>query len=878
MSELDRYFIYKCRKGLEAHGLAGKEKYEERLQFEIDTIVSMKFPGYFLVVQDIINWAKSQDIYVGPGRGSAAGSLASYCLGITNLDPIKWDLLFERFLNPDRISMPDIDIDFEERFRDRVFQYAIDKYGTDHAAHIGTFGTMKAKKAIKSVTKTLGHPYALGDALTKQLLGPLHGKPQPLKESIEKVKELHDYRHSESTQGEILKWAEKVEGMVSNIGVHACGLVIANDSLIERVPMFVAKDGELTTQWSMETIEDIGLIKFDFLGLDALTKIHLCVELVEQLHGIKLDPDELPLDDELTFEKLRAGETAGIFQLEASSGIRDLIVQIRPTSVEDLIAAVAIYRPGPLGADYKNIYMDVRAGKREPEYLVPELEPILKRTDGWLIYQEQCMEIAKQICGYTGGQADDLRKAIGKKIPEKMAAHEEKIKEGWKAAGLSSETGDQLWEEITAFAAYGFNRSHAAAYAMVTYQTAYLKAHYPTEYMCAVMMSVSGDQDKTIKCIAECKRLGIKVLPPDINKSRELFTVIDDKEIRFGLGPIKNIGMSAQAILEERNEFGKFTGLRNFCERVDLGKVNRGKLESLIKAGAFDCFDKSRSSMLQMVELIWEYRNERKRHDSKKLTFEKKLIACEQRLEDIENGVLSDKGKKLKPLKEPPEPVPPEWPEAPELDEMPELELQLAEHELLGFYVSSHPLDSFVGSSITSSFNSVEDIKMMARGEGCSLACVISNLSEITTRKKAKMAFLKLEDLSGSIEAVCFPGIYARTQSLLTDIRPLRVDGKVEITETDENRVTKIIISRITVLDPKEIPPPAILEVDINLSRAKDVTELINKYSGNVHEVYITLVSDDGTRFNMPSKKIGNYRGSFMRDIVELKNDQYLLF
>jgi DNA polymerase-3 subunit alpha len=873
VNDLDKYFIFKCRKGLKERGLENSQLHVDQLNFEMKTIIGMKFPGYFLIVQDIINWAKKEGILVGPGRGSAAGSVASYCLKITDLDPLRWGLLFERFLNPDRISMPDIDMDFEDRFRHKVIKYIMDRFGHDRVAHIGTFGTMKARSAIKSAAKTLGHPYAVGDKLSKLLLAPIHGKNPPIKESIEKVPELYELRNSNGTEAEILRWAEKIENMVSNYGVHAAGVVISNEPLAEKVPMFKSKEGETTTQWEMNNIEQVGLIKFDILGLDALTKIHNCLDIIEYKTGERLDISKIPLDDEAVFNNLKAGDTVGVFQLEASSGIRDILVQMRPSRIEDIFSLVAIYRPGPLDAEYKETYFGVKAGTTEPTYLVEELEDILGETEGWLIYQEQCMSIAKVLCGYTGGQADELRKAIGKKIPSLMAKHESLFKDGWVKNGLPQDKGNQMWNQMVGFAAYGFNKAHAASYGMITYQTAWLKAHYPTEFMCSVMISVAGNQDKIIKCLSECKRIGIKVLSPDINNSQNSFWVDADNNIRFGLGPTKNVGKSAEIILEERKLGGKFRSLRDFCERVDLGIVNRKKIESLIRAGAFDCFEQTRASLLESVELIWEYRDELKKYESKLKTFEKKSAEKEQRDIDIAEGKLSNTGRKLKPLKEPVRPDRPTWPEMVEIDELPQSEMQQNEHELLGFYVTSHPLDALKVSEMAAELNTIEDTKQLPRGAIVSIAAVIANKNEITTKSKKKMAFLQLEDLTGMVEAVCFPSVFNRFKDSMVESQPLRIHGKVEVTETDDDRVSKLIVSGISVLEIKRDISPRKIDACVSLARANELRELLNTYAGDKHEVSIILQSNDGTCFRMPSKKIGNYRGKFMRELARLNNE-----
>jgi DNA polymerase-3 subunit alpha len=873
MNELEQYFIYKCEKGLEKRGLAAKQEYRERLKFELDTIIKMGYPGYFLIVQDFINWAKRNNIYVGPGRGSAAGSLVSYCLGITDLDPIHWDLLFERFLNPARVSMPDIDVDFEKRYRDQVIQYVSDKYGHDKVAHIGTFGRMKAKSAVRHVTKTLEYPYTVGDKIAKLLLEPIHGKPQPIATSVEKVQELSDFRETMGTEGRILQWAEKVEDIVSNCGVHASGIVIANRSLHENVPLFLDKNKQPTTQWEMNNVEDAGYIKFDFLGLEALEKMHIAVDLIKERHGVDIDIHNIPQDDEKVFANLRSGDTVGVFQLEASSGIRDLMVQIRPTHIEDLIALVAIYRPGPLSSDYMKTYLSVRAGYQEPTYLVPELEPLLKKTDGWLIYQEQVLEIAKVLAGYSLADADLLRRAIGKKKEKEMLKHESQFKDGWAAHGLPRDEGNKMWDDIVAFADYAFNRSHAAAYAFITYQTAYLKTHYPTEYMCALMIAQAGNKDDIIQCIAECKRLDIPVLPPSINRSSDSFRVNEEGEIRFGLGPIKGIGASAGAIQTERSNSGPFKSLRDFCERMG-GSVNKGKLEALIRAGCFDEFGGTRATKLAAVEKIWEYNKQVKAYHSKLETYEKKKAACKQRLQDIEAGGRTKSGAKLKPLKEPEKPEEPQWPEVLERDEMFQLDLFKAEHELLGFFVTGHPLDSFSGMMLRDAMNTVEDAKNLDSDSRVTMSIVITQFKDITTKNKKKMAFARIEDLTGTMEAVVFPRVYSTFNHLLVEGTPIKITGVTSVTEADEgDRTTKIIVRTMELLQQRTLPKSEHIVANIPASRAKDLPGLLKKYAGTLHTVSVSVSLQDGTRIKYPvTSKIGNYKGAFEREIATMNH------
>jgi DNA polymerase III subunit alpha len=849
-NDLDQYFKFKCFKGLKEKGLEANQEYIDRLDYEISVIHNMGYAGYFLIVQDFINWANQNDIYVGPGRGSGAGSLACYCMGITKLDPIQLGLIFERFLNPARLSMPDIDVDFEKRYRDKVINYVTEKYGADHVAHIGTFNLQRAKAAVRNVARTLGHPYSVGDELSKLLLEPIHGKPQKLETSIEKVAKLKQYSKSNGPEGETLRWASKLEDIISSSGVHASGIVISNNSLHDTVPLFLGRSGEITTQWEMKNIEQFGLIKFDFLGLDALSKIHRCVDLIKERHGQDIVIDDIDLTDPLVYKNLRQGNAIGVFQLEASSGMRDLLVQIRPTCLEDLIALVAIYRPGPLGSDYKETYLDVRAGNSEPTYLIPELEPILHPTGGWIIYQEQVLEIVKQLAGFSMADADLLRRAIGKKETETIKTQEEAFKKGWQANGYPLDKADKIWEDIVAFSDYAFNKSHAAAYAYITYQTAWLKTHYPREFMCAVMVSESGNRDEMIKCLAECRRMEINVRPPDINQSKNLFYVDDDGDIHFGLSPIKNLGETPVNTIMEERRGNPFKSFEDFCQRVDLGVINKLKIESLVRSGCFDSLGRNRASLLEAITLVWDYRKNQKSYEKKMETFHRKLEAFHKRLEDINLGILSDKGKPLKPFKEPALPECPEFPVINELYELTKKELYQAEYELLGFYVSSHPLDGFDPSVYSKSFCDIATMKEFEKKVKTSLGAVINNIKEITTKSKKSMAFCMLEDLTGSIEAVCFPRFYAKHKHIFEEGLPLAFTGSVEITSTENEKIAKFIIEKVHVLELELSASASKTLVDCPLNKVEDLIELLKRYEGDTSEVCVSFISNDGTRFN----------------------------
>lgn len=846
MSDIDEYFRFKCFKGLQKRGVADKQEYIDRLNYEIKIILQMGFSGYFLVVSDFTTWAKNNNVMPGPGRGSAAGSLCTYCLYITDLDPIKYGLLFERFLNPSRVSLPDIDSDFNKNDRNKVIDYVIQKYGQDHVAHIATFGYLKAKSSVKDVAKKLGHPYEVGDRISKLLLDPIHGKYQSISESISKVPELGNFVRSKGIEAEILQKAIKVENTIKSVGVHASGIVIANNTLLGNFPTFLGKGEEITTQWDMKNIEQAGLIKFDFLGLDTLDRIKLCLELVKKNHKTIIDITDIPVDDTKVFENLQSGDTVGIFQLEASTGIKDLLIQIKPTNLEDIILLVALYRPGPLGHKSFHQYLEVRQGRAKPEYLIPELKPILSVTDGMLVYQEQVLQIAKDLCGYSLADADLLRRAIGKKIDSEMAAQKKGFLDGWKKNGYPIDKGDSLWEQIVSFADYAFNRSHSACYGLITYQTAWLKTHYPIEWMTAILIC-EGNAEQVIKYIAECKRLNIKVLPPDINRSEKNFSIDEDDNIRFGIAPIKNLGEGpVEEILSKRSD-GRFDSLMDFCDRVDLSIVNRLKLESLIKAGAFDNANYSRAAMVSVVDSLWNYRKDLKSYTSKLETYNKKCSEVYQRDKDISEGKLSAANKPLKPLSTPLKPIEPEKVVLNNIPEFPEQDLLQFEHELLGYFVTAHPMDQMKDTIIKDRLRTIDQIKELPHKTKVSFGAVITNVKEMTTAKtKQKMAFLTLEDTTGQVDAAIFTSTFAKFKDLLTLKVPLRFDGSVEVTESDEERVVKVSVFSITVLVKKEIKRKSILEISVPIDKARKLTEDIHK--GNSGAMRITFDFPDGTK------------------------------
>jgi DNA polymerase-3 subunit alpha len=804
-SELIEYFKFQCEKGFIkrfpdfSSWPAEKQKtYRNRLEYEIGVILDFGFEGYFCIVQDILNWCRKNDIPIGPGRGSISGALTAYCMGITEIDSIKYNLIFERFLNPGRRGegsggLCDIDMDFSREHREQVLRYIEQKYGSDCVCRIGTFGLMRAKNAVKNVARVLGHPYIIGDELSKLLLPPIHGKPQSLKTSIEMVPELKEHYNKNGAYGEILRFAEKFEGLVNSVGVHAAGGIIAPYSLSNKVPMFKGKGGEIVAQWEMNNLEDTGYVKFDFLGLDTLTRFYYALKLIRKRHGINLDLNTIDREDPKVFNNIKTGNVNGLFQLENSNGIKDLTLQIRPDKLEDLSAILAVYRPGPLSAPGLPDYLACRAGEKEPEYLFPELAPILDETSGFLIYQEDLIRMAVDLAGYDLATADDFRKACAKKMPEKMAKHESKFKDGCAKNNLPVDAVNQIWQQIQAFASYCFNKSHSLAYSLITYQCAYLKTYYPSEWMCSVMICDADNKDQIIKYIAECKRMGIEVLPPNINDSDLTFSLNEEGNIVFGLSPIRNLGEGpVQSILDERNARGKYKDLADFLERVDLSKINKLKVQSLIKSGCFDYTGNNRNSLLSFVEKYWEHKTKLKSYESKLVTFFKRRAKYDQRLQDIVDGKT-----KAKPLKEPIRPEYPELPSIPNISEIPDDKRLEEEHSLLGFYINEHPLDSFnLRGQLT-----IEMLKQLKDSGEVNLACMVAAKQEITTKtKKQRMAFLTLEDATGQIEAVAFAKTYSQYLKLIESGKPLFIYGYLDIMQGETESLCKIRIGKVKEL------------------------------------------------------------------------------
>jgi len=773
---LDDYLDELAHAGLEERleGVTDPEvrkAYSERLDYELDVIKRMQFPGYFLVVADFINYAKQNGIPVGPGRGSSAGSLVAYALKITDLDPIRHVLLFERFLNPERRSMPDIDVDFCIRGRAQVIQYVKEKYGADRVAQIATFGTLKAKAAIKDVGRALGFSFAETDAIAKLIPAPKQGFDYPLTECIKMESRLQELMKSDPRVKNLIDHALRLEGLTRHASTHAAGVVLSNLPLVDHLPLFVDKEGGIVTQFDMDSVEKIGLVKFDFLGLKTLTLLHDCLELIEQSRGERLDLNRLSLDDKKTYRLLCDGNTTGVFQLE-SGGIREMTKRIRPNCFEDLVAILALYRPGPLDSGMAESYIKRKHGKEKTSYLHRLLEPVLKDTYGVIVYQEQVMQIAQVLGGYSMGDADILRRAMGKKDPEEMAAQRDRFVEGAQKKNIDAQRATEIFDQMETFARYGFNKSHSAAYALVSYQTAYLKTHYPVEFMAALMTSEMGDTDKVIKNLAECRNKEIEVLAPDINESRSDFTPVGYK-IRFGLAAVKNVGEKAvEVILQSREKDGPFQSLFDFCRRVDLTAVNRRVVESLIKCGAFDSTQVSRTRMMGALEEAMRFGQ----------TFQRGQ-------ESNQIDIFTMLGSPTPAAKKPGDIYP-------QVTEWSGQESLAFEKEALGFYISGHPLDKYerVLKRITSS--AISDLKEKASPGDVKIGGVVSALKLRNTKKGDRYGSFNVEDKSGFIEVIAWPDVYKKCADVLGADDPIFLKGRLEV---GEERI-QIIANEVTAL------------------------------------------------------------------------------
>ena len=744
-----------------------------RIDYELSVVDKMGYNGYFLIVQDFINWGKSQRIVYGPGRGSAAGSILAYALRITELDPLKYDLLFERFLNPDRISMPDIDTDIQDTRRDEVIQYCSDKYGFDRVSNIATFGKMMAKNAVRDVARVLEVPYAEADRLAKMVPDPVMGHHVHLADAIKEVPDLKQEYETNPTAKEVIDFASRLEGTIRNHGVHACGVIIAPDDLVKFLPLEVSAKGPIAAQFPMGQVEELGLLKMDFLGLSNLSVINNALRMIRKVYNNDIDLSSLPLDDPETYALLQRAETTGVFQLE-SAGMKRYLRDLKASTFEDIIAMVALYRPGPM--QFIDSFIRRKHGEEPITYLHPGLENSLKNTYGIMIYQEQFMQISKEWCGFTGGQADTLRKAVGKKKIDLMKkVKPEFIKGAIEIGGATEEIAETFWGQLLDFANYCFNKSHAACYALIAYWTAYLKAHYPDAFMAALMTADMRWTDRLAIEIAECKRMGIKVLGPDINQSYGDFGIVGgEKTIRFGLSGIKSMGKALveEYVIPERDKNGPFKSICDFAKRVDSTKFNKKSWEAAIKTGAFDRFGFSRSDLLFNLEAIQAYGAK----------IQKDVGSGQTDLFGMmgEAGAVPEVEIKKAPV------------------QYPEKEQLLWERDLMGLYLSAHPLDKY-DTYFEEQTHPMNLINSENNNKIVTVGGIITAVRTILTKKGDKMAFVKMENKSAETEFIVFPSVFAEYGGKLEVDNVVRVRGKVNATDKDGNVTSDVKLLAETV-------------------------------------------------------------------------------
>ncbi|MFQ5579372.1 MAG: DNA polymerase III subunit alpha [Nitrospiria bacterium] len=794
--------------------------YEDRLKKELDILNAMGYAGYFLIVWDIINFARASNIPVGPGRGSAAGSLVAYTLSITDIDPISNGLIFERFLNPERVTLPDIDMDFCMDRREEVLRYVTEKYGSDHVCQIITFGTMAAKGAIRDVGRVLEVPYIEVDRLAKLIPNTLN---ITLDEALAQEKKLTEATKKDARVGDVIALAKQLEGLARHASTHAAGVVISDAPLTEHVPLYRGNKGEIVTQFAMGDIEKIGLVKFDFLGLRTLTVIDHALRLVNEKKTSKSRNTALPdsplrlqdiaLDDPKTYTLLGSGDTTGIFQLE-SSGMVDLLVKMKPETFEDIVAILALYRPGPIGSGMVDDFIKRKQGKKKIRYEIPRLKDILKETYGVIVYQEQVMKIANVVGGFSLGEADLLRRAMGKKKPEEMAAQKTIFIERATKKGITVSKAEKIFDLMEFFAGYGFNKSHSAAYALITFQTAYLKCHHPAEFMTALLSCEMGNSDKVVKYITECRKMGIQILPPDVNESNKDFTVVPEG-IRFGLGAIKNVGSGAiDSVLAARHEEGRFTSLFDFCRKIDLRKTNKRVIEGLIKSGAFDSTKALRAALTEHLEQAIQEGGQYQRVK--------------------ETGQMTFFGDQVENLESPAEPP------LHDVQEWSESKIAKLEKEALGFYITCHPLQRFEGlmkkrlATPTEALESLEDNRAVR-------FCGMVVQEKITTTKRGdRMAYLRIEDLSGSVEVIVFPDLYQKTAPLFKKDIPLLFVGTVD-------RAEKGVKMKATAVVPLQLKTNVSIVLSADRVSAREIERLqqiLLRFPGSL-PVYLKIMTPE---------------------------------
>ncbi len=811
---LDSYMRHLVDQGAaRIYGTPLPEAVKKRIEYEIDVITRMKFSGYFLIVWDFINYARSIGVPVGPGRGSAAGSIVSYCMGITSLDPLRYDLLFERFLNPDRNEMPDMDLDFCADRREEVIDYVKGKYGEDHVSQIITFNRMKAKAVVKDVARVLNIPYGRANEISKYIEG------GTLREALDNSKELQDLHKDGDVGTKLIDISLKLEGLVRSAGKHAAGVVISKGPLTDYVPLYKEpREGSVSSQYEKNTLEQAGLVKMDFLGLKNLTIIYKCLDLIRQTTGETVNIEKLPLDDAKTFDLLQKADTKGVFQLE-SSGMQNILRRLGPTVFEDIIAIVALFRPGPLGSGMVDEFIKRKRNPELVEYDHPLLEPILRDTLGVIVYQEQVMLISQVIAGFTLPEADKLRKAMGKKVMAIIDDLEAKFLKGSDKNKIDRKIAEDLYAKIKKFGEYGFNKSHSAAYALVTYQTAYLKAHYTIQYMTALLSAQPDRTDDVIQYINDCRVSGIAVLPPSINGSRFDFT-IEGGSIRFGLGAVKGLGEKAiEAIVQARDAKATFRTLHDFMERVGQAAVNRGVLEALVKAGAFDAVHGNRRQLMESMDIILE---SAKRIQEDLVSGQGDLFGGGPSTPRQETFVLADV---------------PDWSDNERLT---------YEKEVLGLYLSGHPLARFEREIRQFSTLSVADLADHNPEREVSIVGILSNIQIKKSQKSGRrFATALLEDLGGTIESIIFPNTLDQFESQITSGEPLLVTGKLEM---DGDVPKKIMVNSVKSLRELRKESIAAIHIELDPSGIDDlllraIQDRIGRHKGEC-PVYFHIVND----------------------------------
>lgn len=810
------------------------DEVRERLDFELGIIEKMGYAGYFLIVQDFIRAGRDTGVFIGPGRGSAAGSAVAYCVGITNIDPIKYSLLFERFLNPERVSMPDIDIDFDDEGRESVIKYVIDKYGKNQVAQIITYGTMGAKSAIKDVARVLDLPLAEANMMAKLIPDELNIN---LKDSIAKVPELQEIQKSDDLKGEVLRQAIALEGSIRSTGLHAAGVIIAPDDLTEYIPVCTAKDSDMmVSQFDKDLIESAGMLKMDFLGLKTLTIIRDAIKNIQRRHGILIDIDEIPLDDPKTYELYQRGDTVGTFQFE-SDGMRTYLRDLKPTNIEDLIAMNALYRPGPM--QFIPNFINRKHGREVVEYPHDLLEPILNYSNGIMVYQEQIMQAAQILAGYSLGGADLLRRAMGKKDKEKMAKERVKFVEGaGKLHGISAEKASEVFDVMEKFAEYGFNRSHSAAYSVVAYQTAYLKANYPAEYMASVLTHNMGNIEKITFFLEECRRMELQVLGPDINESQRTFSVNAEGQIRFGMAAIKGIGDgTVEAILMEREHKGPFSSPYEFVSRVNLRSVNRKNLEALAQSGALDCF--------KHVHRAVYFSEEGGSVFSEKLMRYGAAVQADK--DNSQASLFGGAGDNASTIAEPKVPVVEPWGD---------IEKLKYEKDVVGFYISGHPLDQFkleLDSYCTHTIDQLPDLKNV----DVSVAGIVTKKTVRTNKSGNPFCIFVIEDMQGSGEMALFGKDYLNFQGFIEEGRFLYIQGKMQprfgSADQQEFKPSKMeLLQEIRGARTKAVVVNLPLD-KINEERVMQLEQLTTQHPGGTDLMFYLVDREEGINLRMKS-------------------------